>query len=249
MTSLRPRGFYSIRSAVQVGSAIVFLASMIALVSMCGACIERAAGSAVTSVRSASHAGEGLSPLEEQIAAVRIDVVCDSGLEKTGSGVVIDAQHVLTAAHVVDCPGHYTIGGDTSQPVEMYLDAFSVDADVARLVTHVAVLPVRPASRIGYVGEGDIVCAADAFPERTWACGVVRGVVDGKIIHTATTVHGNSGSGLYDVHGVLVGIVVECHTPSLDELLESTRKGLPADCKRNGGNASALAPIEWMVRP
>lgn len=240
--TLRPRGFHSIRRAVQLGVTVAIAASLIALLGLCGACIERAAAQAVTSVR-AEVVEPGLSFTEEQAAAVRIDVYCFNGEIWQGSGVVVDAQHVLTAAHVVDCPGRIIVGADTMSPVAMRLEAFSLDADLARLVTATAVFSVHPALRVGTVREGEIICAAVVVPERTWSCGVVVAVTSeasDSIVHTAGVMHGNSGSGVYNATGVLVGVLTECH------MVESVPD---SPCRVHGGNASALAGRAWMVRP
>lgn len=147
----------------------------------------------------------------------------------SGSGVRIDARHVLTAYHVVDCPFEMTItitpperpdAGITvtddnrvqlTRGILQYAELELIDrrADLARL--RLPFIDDTPRARVGEVDPGDVVCMANASPSPRYDCGTIRRDFDehrGDLEHTMATLHGNSGSGLYDDRGRLVGIVV-----------------------------------------
>lgn len=155
------------------------------------------------------------SPMEAASFAVEIDTECG-----VGSGVLVDEVHVITAFHVVNClvwPLAYgarnieikTRAGETRRATIEVADGAR---DLARLrirepleVTHVA---IRAAL------EDDIVCAVTAVPERAFRCGLVTTTGDkpryaGDVVAKYMDIwFGNSGSGVYNRNGILVGIVV-----------------------------------------
>lgn len=178
-------------------------------------------------------------------AAYRVTVWCIddrmpamiSVTRQGGSAVAVDEHHLLTALHVIVC--------DTGAPAItlMSADGTHIDARPSRTwpTKDVAELYVErqlgaPAT-IGSVRAGMQICARHGMPEFGEDCGVVTSVdaqrPDADIIHTAHTEHGNSGGGVYDGTGHLVGIVTQ---------LIMCLPGLPLSC---GGRASSLEGVLW----
>ena len=102
------------------------------------------------------------------------------------------------------------------------------DVDIARLEIDVLDPPFNPprltigdaqklVTRTATVEPGDSVCSAVANPERRVQCGeVVEPLEHGAAFHdTGISVPGNSGSGVFDVDGNLVGIVTHMYLPHL----------------------------------
>ncbi len=130
-----------------------------------------------------------------------------------GSGVAIDGHRVLTAQHVIDCDE-----GWSAITVEMP-DGRRFGANVARKYgTDVDIAELRVEEDLGVPlaaiarrdpNLGDEVCISTAVPERTWQCGKVTKYGDppGNMRHTIPVQRGNSGSGLYNSAGQLVGII------------------------------------------
>lgn len=140
-----------------------------------------------------------------------ISVAC--GSMGFGTGVVIGDDYILTARHVVkNCIKDgglilVTAFGTEFDGIAMVV-AEDKDADIARLYV--------PGIRGPYVEigprpiAGDIVCFTPAFPNRHRVCGEVfseAGDVGDEIRFSGIPQPGNSGSGLYDRRGRLVGIV------------------------------------------
>jgi hypothetical protein len=173
-------------------------------------------------------------------STVRIDVRCEDGSEWYGSGVVVDAKHILTAAHVVDCAGVYTVGG----AIQVDVDAYSPDADLARLRVREGTALLAVPIHVAAPNEGDLICAETAVPERKRTCGSVVALTDeisDSMVMSVGIVRGNSGSAVYRVSdGALLGIVTECHL---------TKPEAGAPCVPHGGNATTLAGRKWWVQP
>jgi hypothetical protein len=152
------------------------------------------------------------STVTQARAAVELRVVCggDDPLSSrgVGSGVIISDMHVLTAAHVVECPYIPRIYATLSNGVRMWMavEREDRDADVARLVIHSdqlfhhAVKPpaLRPAR------GAQSYCAEAGYPTRERKCGNAYS----STVMGFESVPGNSGSGVYDELGNLSGIVV-----------------------------------------
>lgn len=161
----------------------------------------------------------GRSPHQMHDATATIKTTCATGVG-FGSGVVIAPNRVLTAAHVVRCRvmPELNVTYDASAVV---LDAGSGEV-VARVVRYdegadIAVLeadvsrfysptPIGPVPNIG-----DQVCASTgSMPYYALKCGIVQPrytSTDGDINFFTPIEPGNSGSGVYDYRGRLVGIV------------------------------------------
>ncbi len=149
-----------------------------------------------------------------QSATVRIESDCPDWSTKYGSGVALDSYRVLTAAHVVSCPGfpvvHVIKADGTRLIARVDIDdaAYGAGRDLARVYTFESLGPINPPA-LGRWYHGDIATAH--LPS-----GVVTGsFTSGAIIDDMVTHAGDSGSGVYSEGGELVGIVVasgESHT-------------------------------------
>lgn len=174
--------------------------------------------------------------LDEQArAAVTIESLCigDAFRAKTtksavlgggaGSGAIIGTYGVVTAAHVINCPtGSPVVGVIDHTGRRRVADIAAIDYvhDVARLVvrepfvdTHA---PCFAAPRVS-----QLVSAYTGYPERASLHGRVTDVrmrdASWRRVDLGLDMHvvaGNSGSGIYDDRGCLVGVV----THSVDTL-------------------------------
>lgn len=178
------------------------LALCVAVVS-CTACFAKPVGVKAPGVRTV---------VEEYDSSVEVSVFCLEG-EKQGSGVLFGADQALTAAHVVRCATSelplliVLVKRDGTQTIATVAE-LDAGADLARLDA----LGLESAQiRVGPVPiAGQDVCIVSAVPRRMRRCGEVQlGVqtAPGDYLHDAVTEPGNSGSGVYDRAGRLVGIV------------------------------------------
>lgn len=132
-----------------------------------------------------------------------------------GSAVMIDAHHLLTALHVVQC-SEGTAAVTVVSPDGHHYDARVQrewdDKDVAALYIHLA-LPGGDVAIGPMPKAGDGICTQIAHPAFGAVCGEVTSVEplrpEADIVHTAATEHGHSGGGAYDSEGRLVGIVTQ----------------------------------------
>ena len=171
---------------------------------------------------------------EQDRAAVEIRVVCvgEQVSIGVGSGVQVSDTGVLTASHVVLCPGEASVivkidGGFMPAIVR----AVDYEADIALLYL---LMPV-PSTRVALGHRplvGERVCLVTAMPSRARGCGRVDSLeaLPGDVRHDVLTEAGNSGSGVYDASGRLVGVVT--HRAQ----------------KTVGGLFSSLEDRAWMVR-
>ncbi len=157
----------------------------------------------------------------EHESAVMISAVCTQiapGMPPVyseaprGSGVVISSTQVLTALHVVaeaECSYFIELADGTKRAV--FVEMAWAPFDVARLSLYPGSLFPYTRLQTGPVPEpGEDVCIVSAIPQRTRRCGEVQyyqSPTPGDIGHTAITEPGNSGSGVYDGYGRLVGTV------------------------------------------
>lgn len=129
----------------------------------------------------------------------------------TATGVVIDERHILTAYHSVRCPLIPRVGVTLSDGRYFSAVVISEDADrdLATLESASAEnfnLGIAPPIRGPRPAVGDEVCTARQ-------CGLVTGfnteAIYGKrgdVKHSINLRPGDSGSGLYDASGRLIGV-------------------------------------------
>ena len=139
---------------------------------------------------------------------VRVESSCDEfGNSGTSSGVIISERHVLTAAHSVGCSAlpdvhvYLQDGRRLRMVVERDDLLFGNGADIARLEIASAEyfdLGIAPPV-LGTLEVGDTVCLAAG-------CGRVSPYEAGLV--EVPSEPGDSGRGVYDWYGRLLGIVV-----------------------------------------
>lgn len=192
----------------------------IASVLTCGSCV-------VLRVPDTTQGSVWRTPAQQVNADVDIGVTCGDGTQHTGTGVVVSPTQVVTALHVASCPDHGTplimVSLDDNAWRMMVVEVQLPGIDVARLSmwspyfarnTSPVVIGPRPVT-------GDRLCEAAAEPRWTYRCFIAQPPMvydDGlgsdipatgrKILVDGTIEHGNSGSGVYDARGRLVGILV-----------------------------------------
>ena len=164
------------------------------------------------------------TPAQQHQATVTVQTECAMGGGGFGTGVIHDGR-VITAAHVATCqiaPGFVVEGVTKVDPGDgiwrnTNLSTLDLEADLAVLTVpgleaYTTPIEVGPVPLMG-----DVVCASTgAVPYYAIRCGVVGpsspSSKTGDIVFDSVVVPGNSGSGLYDRHGRLVGIVVRFRT-------------------------------------
>lgn len=221
---------------------------------------------------------------EQQSRAVELRVLCGSftniietqsgSIEMkfaAGSGVIVGPHRILTAAHVPACSDGRVgivwarlgatvvdLGKWTPVSVDHY---YTPDRDIASLY-------VEPDTGYGPIEfrdsvlEHESVCASFAYPTRHYDCGPFKRYItpmEGtNAILGIAVVGGNSGSGLFDRGGRLVGIItaetlcnievtlVEIPVPGLDgETMQ-----VPEVKQVGGPNCDGMAGmLDGRVRP
>ncbi len=158
-------------------------------------------------------------------AAVEITALCllPDGRQVAwfGSGVIVDATHILTAGHVAETEGLSCVftaelsNGKTHLVRPLHVLASS-ETDLAsmEIVSFVETFPAQPVRYGPVPAPGEKVCTATAYPRREYKCGQVmrsKGSQPGDIRIDFVVEPGNSGSALYNERGELVGIVVHTY--------------------------------------
>lgn len=150
------------------------------------------------------------SPDAQDNAAVFVGTACVEKGEIVilgASGVAYGEHAVITAYHAVKCFSPTIIVRDVhGRLLPAYLDTAWPTVDLALL--RVGFGP-RMQVEIGSPRVGASVCLAPATPVRNRSCGVVEALRGREIDITNQVERGNSGSGLYDEEGRLVGIIIE----------------------------------------
>lgn len=191
-------------------SLALFIFLLLVLVLLCISC--------------APHSSHTLTLDQQAASAVQITTYCKATQTSkddawSGSGAVIDARHVITAGHVVNCLDqkidHIDItgglAGNQIRHVTLIVADFVHDAALLTLEE-----PLLEAPWVDVVEPeiGRRACSESAVPERGRHCGIVREVryrdirqlsVDVDVSFTIAS--GNSGSGVYDSEGRLIGVV------------------------------------------
>jgi hypothetical protein len=214
------RGLLLIGILVIVGYLVLALAGCSSIFAT--ACEARGchAPPADVTVPQATRLPGHLRDRKAQIAtAVEVDVHCGLA-DWVGSGTLVTGDQVLTARHVAHCdwPGPVIrVKRLTGDP-----DAFpahteweSEDWDIARIKlaggAHYDGIETPEIAPPPAPGEGD-VCFVAVQPQGAVQCGARVSDDDpidpqADIVHKATTIPGNSGSGVFDGAGRLVGVV------------------------------------------
>ena len=151
-------------------------------------------------------------------ATVAIRESCPDGKVYDGSGVIVGHSRVVTAAHVINC--------ETKEPNTIEAKSIEVDPgdghyypahavhvfslrDVATLQVDRDLSPWLSLYEVGPIPQpGERVCESAAFPRETYRCGVVEAANRSWFMVSMFTEFGNSGSGVYDADGRLVGVLV-----------------------------------------
>lgn len=156
-------------------------------------------------------------------AAVEITAHCTGPRGEAlwyGSGVVVDGTRLLTAAHVAEKEDPEDvcsfIAEDSRGNIFLIAPLVTLESDLASMVL---ISPTKrfeaPAVRFGPVPKiGETVCTATAHPRREARCAMVtrpKAEPPGDIRIDMVVEPGNSGSGLYNMRGELVGIVVHTY--------------------------------------
>lgn len=193
--------------------------------------------------------GQTRGPVTQGALSARVEVACVQGdmtkgrfavAFKYGSATMLSGVDALTARHVVDCESNArvvavvsTMPDGTEKRTVAEVAAEDPAHDVARLKLRASVGDVR-APALGAVKLGDEVCMLwDAPLPRGRRCGrVLRREDDaGDTVHDAPAMPGNSGGGVYDRAGRLVGVTINRHwcTP-LDALADLIEPGTGKIC-------------------
>lgn len=180
---------------------------------------------ALAACTSCGHFSSYRSAVQQHNAMVRINATCPDGSFR-GSGVMVSPQHVLTAEHVATCellPAMPEIGinhavtmpalkltiwvtDEVSVEAEIEATA-SPGADLARLKMARSMPDVFSPVRLGPPPQiGDRICEASAVPRSTYRCGEAQESPTGHIGLGFMVENGNSGSGIYNAKGELIGI-------------------------------------------
>lgn len=171
--------------------------------------------------------GPGRAEAEQKSHAVKVTKSCFNAermamVYSMGSGVLYDGDTVITAYHVtaedpfrciapvfkvIDADGQkYRVKNVRAVPG---VDAAYLDLGItAKGVQPIAFAPVMP---------GDVVCLEARAPKVERSCGFVTKVDGDTFDHDAWTDRGNSGSGIYNEAGHLVGIVSTCRWDNIGQ--------------------------------
>lgn len=201
---------------------VLLLAAIIALLAACGSAPKPAAVAASA---------------DTEVLGVG-DLAILSSCESSGGAVALDGRHLLTAAHVVvsctDGPVMVRSGDGSVRLARVELVDVIRDAARLELVPGSTDLDARLEVVAAHVGQP--VCIRSGLHEER-RCGTIDRIATGRGgVHSSTaTIRGDSGSGLYDEAGRLVGIVVNCNT------------GEDGSCAPSGGGATPMTELSWAV--
>lgn len=164
------------------------------------------------------HEARGRSAAVALESTVLITTVClaadGSGGTWVGTGVIVNDHTVLTAAHIAeDPPGTACLRSARMVNGRRYALIHGKTLpgrDLASLVTVLETFsPTYPIVYGPPPAFGERVCSMTAYPRALWRCGEAQTAEEppGDLSHTIVTEGGNSGSGVYDTRGRLVGII------------------------------------------
>lgn len=186
---------------------------------------------------------------DEDDRALGVYVSCPEGSyhpTRSGSGVIHFGDVALTAFHVVTCAtpvGAYVKGGDPVPRVLIQPTSIQVQDADARTY-HARIMRYAPADDIAWLlldadterqpfhvaeppAQG-FVCFSSGHPQRERRCGRVEasGGRDTGIHFLTPAIPGNSGSGIYDEAGRLVGLVTRCDSEDCADVHSGFGSGL-----------------------
>lgn len=179
---------------------------------------------------SCSCIGVMQAPRNTRIAnvAYRVTVDCngDGEVDTLGSATAIGRRTFITARHVVECPPitgifsqfgltvsppkYAVIGAFEDKPQAVEVDLLSARTDVAlfRLPDDAADNPVwAQFSRSQYVGEEVYMFAGGNSIEFVWKVGYLSGQDKEHLWVSVHGVPGNSGGGIFNARGYLIGVI------------------------------------------
>lgn len=140
-----------------------------------------------------------------------------------GSGVAVGPSTLLTAAHVVACEGRdapfIVVTLASGESYFARVSRVDVEVDLARLTVEPggpSLAGLAATATTAKISRGAEVCSATASPARARQCGrIVDDAVDFGVAFrdTGESISGNSGSGVYNRDGHLVGIVTHSYKP------------------------------------
>lgn len=159
--------------------------------------------------------GELRSDREQRETAVQLEVYCHEHGEwkiKTGSGVIVSAYQAMTDYHVVRCdednPIIYVYNVD-GRSWKAFIEASWKDRDVVRLSTYGGNFwptPRPPLIRVTQLSYGESLFLQVAVPAHGEILGMAIGRgYENSFYYDAHTEPGNSGGGIWDQEGRLVG--------------------------------------------
>lgn len=158
---------------------------------------------------------------EAHDASVQITISCVNG-SGYGSGVIMSSRTVLTANHVANKAANCLYLAETADGKKfvMMISKEWPEHDITELYTPFALelvhdghtqglLPSTPIELAPVPPPGELACIVSSFPDHLRRCGAVqyyRQEPPGDVEIDVLVEPGNSGSGVYDLKGRLVGI-------------------------------------------
>jgi serine protease DegQ len=156
---------------------------------------------------------------KNQRAATRTDLLADSQMRTTGSGVVIDPNEgiILTNTHVIDGADEITVAFADGRELQAKRVGSDAGTDVAVIRVQAQALAPIPVGNSDQLEVGDFVLAiGNPFQiGQTVTSGIISGLHRNKLgfrqhedfIQTDAAIYpGNSGGALVNLRGELVGI-------------------------------------------
>jgi S1-C subfamily serine protease len=163
---------------------------------------------------------DGRAPMQRFEQAVQIQISCVEGTKayrSFGTGVIVNSRTLFTAAHVGALrPGAVCVWVAVMSHGRRYMVTPYVSIPKVDLASMRSVEPFAPTYPVtfGRPAFAKHVCAATAFPMWMHRCGDVQTTEPppGDLAHTIIVEPGNSGSGVYNDDGELIGVITHLTT-------------------------------------